>query len=148
MQSCKGNWGEMKSHLYHSLGDKFVFTISDSYWQLHCKLLMQIFTCVFNYTSEIALNVGVWLFLLIIWSNISHYAMACDWDGWIETFENKYSENAKSCKNLFIMYINKYILFNISPFATSMPSIVNLVVMRSVWFFFYVFILYWVHRRY
>ena len=35
----------------------------------------------------------------------------------------------------------------ISPFATPMPSIVNLVVMRSVWFFD-VFILFWVYRRY
>ena len=31
-----------------------------------------------------------------------------------ETDSNKYSENAKSCKALFIMYINKLILFTFS----------------------------------
>ena len=30
------------------------------------------------------------------------------------TVSNKYSDNAKSCKALVIMYINKFILFNFS----------------------------------
>ena len=49
--------------------------------------------------------------------------------------------------NLFVSRKHVHHHYTSSPFATPMPSIVNLVVMRSVWFFDG-FILSWVYRKY
>ena len=46
--------------------------------------------------------------------NISYAAFKYLCKSQLNAYYNKYSENAKSCKALFIMYINKLILFTFS----------------------------------